>query len=241
MTEPRWRSPVHLLSIHADQIQAQGAPSVSGTEACFYPPGPHPESASVRVDVELACLAAASALGISGNHPFVDGNKRVAFPAMYILPVLTGFSLEVPEQNVVAPILAPASGQLEESARAGGPVLADAQEHASVRHDPDRTCLQEWEQEVGGTSMLNDPSVHDSVDVHPGKDQRPSRRLDPDPITLVSAPGGDDTRHPFALGNLPVDHDAKVRIDFTHSADVIHHSLDSARDSRLPIDLDAVR
>jgi death-on-curing protein len=46
-------------------------------------------------------LAAAHAFAFAKNHAFVDGNKRVAFVSMATFLVLNGYSLEVPEDEVV--------------------------------------------------------------------------------------------------------------------------------------------
>ncbi|MBC6430047.1 type II toxin-antitoxin system death-on-curing family toxin [Nostoc sp. HG1] len=46
-------------------------------------------------------LAAAYAYAFAKNHAFIDGNKRVAFVSMATFLILNGYSLEVPEKEVV--------------------------------------------------------------------------------------------------------------------------------------------
>ncbi|MCC5663608.1 type II toxin-antitoxin system death-on-curing family toxin [Nostoc sp. CHAB 5784] len=46
-------------------------------------------------------LAAAYAFAFAKNHAFIDGNKRVAFVSMATFLILNGYSLEVPEKEVV--------------------------------------------------------------------------------------------------------------------------------------------
>ena len=46
---------------------------------------------AVLCDADLAVLAAAYAFGFAKNHGFLDGNKRTAFQAMYLLLGLNGF------------------------------------------------------------------------------------------------------------------------------------------------------
>ncbi|MBE8991678.1 type II toxin-antitoxin system death-on-curing family toxin [Nostoc sp. LEGE 12450] len=46
-------------------------------------------------------LAAAYAFAFVKNHSFIDGNKRVAFVSMATFLILNGYSLEVPEKEVV--------------------------------------------------------------------------------------------------------------------------------------------
>ena len=56
-------------------------------------------------DVDLADLAAAYGYGLVSNHGFIDGNKRVAFMAVYTLLGMNGYDLEAPEPEVVRVML----------------------------------------------------------------------------------------------------------------------------------------
>jgi death-on-curing protein len=66
-------------------------------------------------DVDLALLAAAYGFGIASNHPYRDGNKRIAFLAMAIFLGLNGSDIEATEPEVVTAMLALAAGRLTES------------------------------------------------------------------------------------------------------------------------------
>lgn len=46
-------------------------------------------------------LAAAYGYGLAKNHPFIDGNKRTAFAVMATFLEVNGYSLDVPEPEVV--------------------------------------------------------------------------------------------------------------------------------------------
>jgi len=61
-------------------------------------------------------LASSYGFGIARNHPFVDGNKRVAFQAMYVFLGLNGSRVVSDEPEVVRSMLALASGEIDESA-----------------------------------------------------------------------------------------------------------------------------
>ncbi len=61
---------------------------------------------------DLPLLAAIYAAAISGNHPFVDGNKRAAFHAMTLFLRLNGLRLEVDPSEATAAIYALAAGEL---------------------------------------------------------------------------------------------------------------------------------
>ena len=65
-------------------------------------------------EVDIAALAAAYAYGLARNHPFNDGNKRVAFMAMAVFAELNGMEFDAPEAEVVDVMLSLAAGDLEE-------------------------------------------------------------------------------------------------------------------------------
>jgi death on curing protein len=65
-------------------------------------------------DTAIVELAAAYGFGIARNHPFVDGNKRVAFQAMYVFLRLNRHVIEGDEPEVVRMVLALAAGDLDE-------------------------------------------------------------------------------------------------------------------------------
>jgi death-on-curing protein len=60
-----------------------------------------PEQLAAYGEPDPAALAAAYALGIVRNHPFIDGNKRTGFVAAATFLLLNGFDLDAPEQEVV--------------------------------------------------------------------------------------------------------------------------------------------
>ncbi|HVX41974.1 MAG TPA: type II toxin-antitoxin system death-on-curing family toxin [Gemmatimonadaceae bacterium] len=78
---------------------------------------PQQQWAYVRAP-DLATLAAAYAFGLAKNHGYVDGNKRVAFMAAYVLLGLNGIDVEADEPDVVATIERFAGGRLSETALA---------------------------------------------------------------------------------------------------------------------------
>ena len=104
-----------VLALHADQVRTHGgSPGLRDSgllESALDRPrnrlGYAPES-------DLFSLAASYGFGIARNHAFVDGNKRVAFQAVYLFLGLNGFRIEAPEEEVVAVVLALASGELAE-------------------------------------------------------------------------------------------------------------------------------
>jgi death-on-curing protein len=59
-------------------------------------------------------LAASYCYGLANNHPFVDGNKRIALTIAALFLELNGYSLIAPEPNAVVIIEELASGNLSE-------------------------------------------------------------------------------------------------------------------------------
>jgi len=115
VTEPRWLSAVHVLHIHSDQVQAHGGSLGLRDRALLESALERPRNRfHYEPDADLAAVAAAYGFGISSNHPFIDGNKRVAFQAMYLFLGLNGFRIDAPEEEVVALVLSLANGALDE-------------------------------------------------------------------------------------------------------------------------------
>jgi death-on-curing protein len=60
-------------------------------------------------------LAVAYAAALSSNHPFVDGNKRVAFHAMLVFLRLHGLALQAAAGEATERMLALAAGRASEA------------------------------------------------------------------------------------------------------------------------------
>lgn len=115
MHEPKWIQPQWIEMIHHDQIQQHGGRPGLRDEALL-------ESALMRArnrwvyedDLDVADLAASYCIGIAKNHPFIDGNKRVAFMVMYVFLNINHFQLIAPEEEAVAIMLQVASSEILE-------------------------------------------------------------------------------------------------------------------------------
>jgi death on curing protein len=64
---------------------------------------------------DLASLAAAYGYGLARNHPFVDGNKRIAFLAVGIFLAMNDRELHADPLEAIQTIVALAMGRLDES------------------------------------------------------------------------------------------------------------------------------
>ena len=65
-------------------------------------------------DPDAAALAAAYAYGLARNHPFIDGNKRIAAVVSETFLLLNGYSLTATDAELVVAFLELAAGNLSE-------------------------------------------------------------------------------------------------------------------------------
>ncbi len=106
---------VVVEAIHFDQVREHGGiPGLRDEdllEAALARPR-HKSTYKRRPD--LASLAAAYGFGIARNHPFRDGNKRVAFVTMVVFLGLNGLEFSADEAEVVTIIRSRAAGETTE-------------------------------------------------------------------------------------------------------------------------------
>ncbi len=75
--------------------------------------------AAYKRNVTVPTLAAAYGWGLLRNHPFIDGNKRIALAAMVVFLDLNGWELTCSQAEETAMILRAAAGEITESAWIG--------------------------------------------------------------------------------------------------------------------------
>lgn len=114
--KPRWISKKAILAIHKDQIEQFGGSFVMRDMGLLESAISRPQNLHhYRPEANIFEIAASYGFGIAKNHPFVDGNKRTAFQAMYVFLRMNGYKITASEQGVVKTILMLASGKFEES------------------------------------------------------------------------------------------------------------------------------
>jgi len=127
--EPRWLNATMIRAIHTSQVQEHGGSLGLRDQGLLDSALDRPRNRfHYESGADLFDLSAAYGFGLA--HPFVDGNKRVAFQAMYVFLGLNGLRIEADlglnglrieadEPDVVRLILALAAGDIPE------PELAD--------------------------------------------------------------------------------------------------------------------
>jgi len=115
VSQPCWLTIPMVLAFHSNLIQEHGGSLGLRDRGLLESVLGRPRSKHhYDSPVSLVELAAAYGFGIARNHPFVDGNKRVAFQAMYVFLRLNGLRIDADEPDVVRTILALAAGELDE-------------------------------------------------------------------------------------------------------------------------------
>ena len=113
--EPRWLGRLVLDAIHADQIREHGGlpglPDANALESALSRPRHKWLYADER---DLAVLAAAYGFALVKNHPYRDGNKRIAFLASVTFLGINGHMLNVSDADVVTEMFALAAGDVSE-------------------------------------------------------------------------------------------------------------------------------
>ena len=112
--EPAWVSKAVALAIHERLLAAHGGAPGLLDEGLLEAALANPLNRFAYEQADVFRLAAAYAYGITQNHPFTDGNKRVALTLAGVFLELNGFRLEASEQDAVQAMLALSSRQMTE-------------------------------------------------------------------------------------------------------------------------------
>lgn len=107
-----WLSRELILAIHDEQLAEHGGATGLRDAGLLDSALSRPLNRVGYADPDIAELAAVSALAITQNHPFVDGNKRTAFVALELFLRLNGCLFTVGDAEAVVMMLAMAAGDL---------------------------------------------------------------------------------------------------------------------------------
>lgn len=116
MKEPRWLTREIVIVLHAELVAEHGGAAGLRDDGALQSAIAHSQQKYHYESPELPDLAAAYAYGLAKNHPFVDGNKRVALAALDVFLRLNGWVLKAKETDTTATVLDLAGSALSEGA-----------------------------------------------------------------------------------------------------------------------------
>lgn len=117
MNEPRWISTESAILMHSCQIEEFGGSDGLRDRGLLESAMARPKNLFAYGEmVTMSQLAAAYCFGISRNHPFVDGNKRVAYVVARVFLQKNGFDITASYQEKLDTMLALASGKMSDTA-----------------------------------------------------------------------------------------------------------------------------
>jgi len=106
-----------VTAIHDAQLAEHGGlPGVRSPELLDSALARPPMLAAYAQDVDAVTTGAMYAIAIARNHPFIDGNKRVAWTAMRTFLRLNGVTLVFERAEAVSEMLALAGGERTDEA-----------------------------------------------------------------------------------------------------------------------------
>lgn len=115
MEEPRWITIEAAILLHGLQIAEFGGSDGVRDLGLLDSALARPRNLFLyEEDVSITRLAASYCFGISRNHPFIDGNKRVAYVVSRTFLRKNGHDIVASVADKIAAMLALASGQMTE-------------------------------------------------------------------------------------------------------------------------------
>ena len=113
---PAWLGRLVVDAIHADQIREHGGLAGVRDENVLESALARPRQKHVYdPGIDAWHIAWTEPVGLARNHPYRDGNKRIAFLALVTFLGINGREFDATEEDVVAMMLALADGRLTET------------------------------------------------------------------------------------------------------------------------------
>jgi death-on-curing protein len=117
--EPKWLTRPQVEAIHDLQLALNGGlPGIRDIGALESALGGRKHQWRYQAAENLFDCAAAYGFALARHHAFSDGNTRTAFVAMATFLAWNGVSINAPEPDAVATMLAVAEGHMKERALA---------------------------------------------------------------------------------------------------------------------------
>jgi death-on-curing protein len=112
----QWLTVEAVVAIHEELISRYGGkPGIRTPESLDSALARPKNLAAYKPGAKLPELAAAYAWGLLRNHPFLDGNKRIALASLVVFLDLNGWELDCSEAEETAKVLQAAAGEIDET------------------------------------------------------------------------------------------------------------------------------
>lgn len=110
-----------ILRVHTMLLELYGGAHGLRDEGLLLSALAQPEASfdGALLHVDFAEMAAAYGFHLAQNHPFVDGNKRIALAAMLVFLEINGHPLHVGQEELYAVMLGVAEGRVTKGELAG--------------------------------------------------------------------------------------------------------------------------
>jgi len=115
MKNPQWVLRETALALHQRVVAEFGGMDGLRDEGLFDSALARPQQIFAYGNPDPFTLAAAYASGLVGNHPFMDGNKRIGFMTSVVFLELNGYRITASEVEATLNTLALAAGELSEA------------------------------------------------------------------------------------------------------------------------------
>jgi death-on-curing protein len=114
--EPVWIREIEVLAFHTQQIALFGGSDGVRDRGLLDSALARPKNLFTYSEhvLTMAKLAAAYTVGISSNHPFVDGNKRTAMQVAFVFLEFNGFPVTASQEEACLTFLSLAAGEISE-------------------------------------------------------------------------------------------------------------------------------
>ena len=113
-TEWLWVTVDVAVAAHFEQIAQHGGGVGIRDLGALESAMARPRNMATYGEPDAAALAAAYAYGLARNHPFVDGNKRLAAVVSETFLILNGYEFAATDAEIVVAFVALAAGELSE-------------------------------------------------------------------------------------------------------------------------------
>jgi len=115
MANWRWLDPRLAQALHAEQLAEHGGAAGIRDAGLLTSALSRPQNLASYGNPDVADLAAAYSWGIIRNHPFVDGNKRVALILCETFLIINGYELDADDVSLTMAFVELAAGTMDEA------------------------------------------------------------------------------------------------------------------------------